>query len=249
MDLSKVGDRERLKAQREPHWQRLRAGCFLGFRPSKRGGKGTWIARAYDDDAGKYRVMRGFFARSQPPTNDTFQRAAAWDNFTLHLGEGWTRVAEEDGAATVETPKGRYAFDFLVLSTGLVTDPRLRPELAGLADDILRWRDRYAPPADANPLIDAHPYLGQGFEVLGRDAAASARVHGLFAFNYSALISLGLSAAALSGLKYAVPRLVEGVARQLFLDDADAILADYEAYAEREFVSEWSPRSDVGAAA
>lgn len=56
MDLSKVGERDRLKARREPYWQRLRAGCFLGFRPSKRGGKGTWIARAYDEDAGKYRV-------------------------------------------------------------------------------------------------------------------------------------------------------------------------------------------------
>ena len=56
LDLSKVGERERLKAQREPHWQRLRAGCFLGFRASKRGGKGTWIARAYDEDARKYRV-------------------------------------------------------------------------------------------------------------------------------------------------------------------------------------------------
>lgn len=56
LDLSKVGNRDRLKAQREPHWQRLRAGCFLGFRPSKRGGKGTWIARAYDEDAGKYQV-------------------------------------------------------------------------------------------------------------------------------------------------------------------------------------------------
>lgn len=56
LDLSKVGERERLKVQREPHWQRLRAGCFLGFRPSKRGGKGTWIARAYDEDAAKYRV-------------------------------------------------------------------------------------------------------------------------------------------------------------------------------------------------
>jgi hypothetical protein len=56
VDLSKVGERDRLKAQREPHWQRLRAGCFLGFRPSKRGGKGTWIARAYDEDASKYHV-------------------------------------------------------------------------------------------------------------------------------------------------------------------------------------------------
>lgn len=56
LDLSKVGERERLKVRREPHWQRLRAGCFLGFRVSKRGGKGTWIARAYDEDTGKYRL-------------------------------------------------------------------------------------------------------------------------------------------------------------------------------------------------
>jgi hypothetical protein len=56
VDLSKVGERNKLKPQREPHWQRLRAGCFIGFRPSKRGGKGTWIARAYDEDAGKYRL-------------------------------------------------------------------------------------------------------------------------------------------------------------------------------------------------
>lgn len=55
-DLSKVGEREALKARQEPYWQRLRAGCYLGFRPSKRGGKGTWIARIYDEDAGKYRV-------------------------------------------------------------------------------------------------------------------------------------------------------------------------------------------------
>lgn len=56
LDLSKVGDRERLCVRREPHWQRLQAGCFGGFRPSKRGGKGTWIARAYDEDTKKYRV-------------------------------------------------------------------------------------------------------------------------------------------------------------------------------------------------
>jgi hypothetical protein len=32
LDLSKVSYRESLKAQREPHWQRLRNGCFIGFR-------------------------------------------------------------------------------------------------------------------------------------------------------------------------------------------------------------------------
>lgn len=55
-DLSKVGDRGDLTAKREPYWQRLRVGCYLGFRPSKAGGAGSWIARVYDEDAGKYRV-------------------------------------------------------------------------------------------------------------------------------------------------------------------------------------------------
>lgn len=51
-DLSRIGDREKLKARKgdEPHWQRLRHGCYVGFRPSKRGGRGTWFARAYDAD-------------------------------------------------------------------------------------------------------------------------------------------------------------------------------------------------------
>ncbi|HZU64994.1 MAG TPA: tyrosine-type recombinase/integrase [Novosphingobium sp.] len=56
LDLSKVGERERLRVQREPHWQRLHAGCFIGYRPSQRGDIGTWIARAYDEDANKYRL-------------------------------------------------------------------------------------------------------------------------------------------------------------------------------------------------
>ncbi len=56
-DLSKIGERDRLKPRKgdEPHWQRLRNGCYVGYRPSKRGGKGTWFARAYDSDTGKNR--------------------------------------------------------------------------------------------------------------------------------------------------------------------------------------------------
>ena len=116
----------------------------------------------------------------------------------------------------------------------------LRPELANVAGDIARWRDRYTPPTGkANPLVDDHPYLGASFEFTGRTPEADARVHGMFAFNYSALASLGLSASALSGMKAAIPRLVEGIARQLFLDDQDALLADYMDYAEPEFLGQW----------
>ncbi|UUL82364.1 tyrosine-type recombinase/integrase [Sphingomonas qomolangmaensis] len=54
LDLSKVKVREALPSQREPHWQRIRPGCFLGYRPSAREGVGTWIARAYDEEQRGY---------------------------------------------------------------------------------------------------------------------------------------------------------------------------------------------------
>lgn len=186
------------------------------------------------DDAEKYRALDHFLALNQPPTMDTFQRAAAHQGFRLHLGAPWTSVRMEGDEVVVVTPKGEFRFDFLVVSTGTVTDLGLRPELAELASDIALWGDRHAAET-RNLLIDAHPYLGAGFEMTGRTPEGAERLHGLFMFNYAALASLGLSAAALSGLRYALPRLVEGVASQLFLDDRATILGDYFAYAEEEF--------------
>jgi cation diffusion facilitator CzcD-associated flavoprotein CzcO len=192
------------------------------------------------DDAAKYAVMASFLGHNQPPTNDTFARAAAWPGFELHLGAPWLSVREEGGAVRVTTPAGEHTFDFVVLSTGLLSDPGLRPELRLVADGIARWADRFTPPSGtANALIDAHPYLGAGFELLPREGVDATALHGLFAFNYSALISLGLSASALSGLQTALPRVLRGITDQLFLDDRAALVADLVAYDEAEFVGEW----------
>ncbi|WP_372382775.1 FAD-dependent urate hydroxylase HpyO [Xanthomonas sp. NCPPB 1068] len=191
-------------------------------------------------DADKYRMTASFFAHNQPPTNDTFQRACAHAGFALHLGAPWLEVAERDGEIVVRTPQGEHRFDFLAVATGLVTDPQLRPELAALSGRIACWGDRYQPPpGQANPVLDAHPYLGPGFELLPRTPDDAALLHGLFAFNYSALINHGPSAAALSGLKVALPRLARAVADQLFLDDRQAIVETYLAYDQPEFVGQW----------
>ena len=196
-------------------------------------------------DADKYAVMATFFRHNQPPTNDTFERACALPGFHLHLAAPWTALAERDGQAVVTTPQGEHVFDFLLLSTGLITDPALRPELRLVEPGILRWRDTFVPaPEIANPLIDAHPYLGEDFAYLGRNPEAEHIVGGIFPFNYSALINFGISASALSGLKQALPKLVKGVADGLFLDDRPRMLDAYFAYAEPEFLGTW-PKETV----
>lgn len=193
---------------------------------------------ALEDDT-KYAAMDCFLGHNQPPTNDTFERAAAWPGFHLHLGAPWLDVAEHDGRVRVTSPHGFHEFDFVVISTGLVSDPGLRPELGVVADTILRWGERVTPAGPRNALIDAHPYLGPAFEFLPKPGADGASLHGLFAFNYSALVSLGLSASALSGLHNALPRLLRGVADQLFLDDRDELVRDFMAYDEHEFLGAW----------
>jgi hypothetical protein len=104
---------------------------------------------------------------NQPPTNDTFNRASAYPNFTLHTGSPWEKLQQEGDQVRIVTPQGDQGlFDFLIVSTGLLTDARLRPELASMADQIATWEDKFTPGPQQrrNALIDAHPYLGEFFE-------------------------------------------------------------------------------------
>ena len=70
MDLGTVKNRDKLKPQREPFWQKLASGQFLGFRPSTIGNGGTWIARFYDPDT-RQKPTRSFGDFACRPTNDS----------------------------------------------------------------------------------------------------------------------------------------------------------------------------------
>ncbi len=191
-------------------------------------------------DADKYALMAAFFRMNQPPTNDTFERAVALPGFHLHLGAPWDAVVERDGRAVVTTPQGEFVFDYLLIGTGMITDPALRPELRLVEPGILRWRDTFVPAPDiAMPMLDAHPYLGEDFAYLGRNPEAEHIVGGLFPFNYSGVVNFGISASAASGLRYALPRLVKGVADALFLEDRDKMMAAHDAFDDPEFTAVW----------
>ncbi|GAA3324780.1 hypothetical protein GCM10020331_054010 [Ectobacillus funiculus] len=61
-------------------------------------------------DADKYAVIAHFFKHNQPPTNDTFARAASWPGFNLHLGAPWLKVETKGEGAVVTTPQGEFTF-------------------------------------------------------------------------------------------------------------------------------------------
>jgi len=116
-DLSKIGERQRLKSKAgdEPHWQRLRAGCYVGYRPSKRGGRGSWFARAYDVDAGKY-ARKSLGDYGSQTGNEVFNHAKL-------DAEKWAELVEAGGvqSQSLETVADACK-EYLKVRPGLIAE-------------------------------------------------------------------------------------------------------------------------------
>jgi len=144
LDLSKVKEREALPSQREPHWQRIRPGCFLGYRPSAREGAGTWIARAYDEDQRSYRLKAlGDFGSL--PGRDRFSDAKREAEAFAALVESGGHTAEQ--IETVEEACQRYAKSHPEavgrFKRHIYSDPIAKLKLAKLRRHHLQaWRQR-----------------------------------------------------------------------------------------------------------
>lgn len=103
-DLSTVRSRETLKPQREPYWHKLATGQFLGFRPSKVGKGGTWIARFYDPET-RRKPIRALGDFGNLPASDRFSAASVEAReWFRHLSHGGS-----EEAITVREACERYA--------------------------------------------------------------------------------------------------------------------------------------------
>jgi thioredoxin reductase len=187
-----------------------------------------------DDD--KYTIMK-FFMENQPPTNESFQKASEFENFKFYTEESWDNVELQDNKIIVTTPKNKHQFDYLITATGTNNDLTLRPEtLKNFEPYIAHWKDHFTPTEDiSNEKIDSHPYLKSNFEFTSKDKKYESKLYGLFVFNYSSLISHGLSTSVLTGLRYGLNKITTEISKQLFFDNKERILNDVYKYDEIEF--------------
>lgn len=194
------------------------------------------------DDLRRWRMMRHIYDMNQPPPQDTFLRARRHDNFHLHTGTPWLDARMEGEMVAVETPDGARHLDFLIIGTGFVIDLNLRPELAGFANHIALWRDRFTPPSgEESTVLSSYPYLGPAFQFQEREPGSAPFLGNLHNFTFGATPSMGLSGASISGMKFGVPRLVRGLCRDLFVADADIHQQSLEDYDVPELrMDEWA---------
>lgn len=187
-------------------------------------------------DAEKWRFMRQILRMGQLPPADTLARASAHAGFRLQPGTDWNSLRLSDGAILIDTTRGTFEADFLIIGTGCVTDLKLRPELKELEPNIARWADRYVPPeGEEHAELGRHPYLGPHFEFSERLPGSAPFLRHLHNFSFGALLSQGFSGASISGMKYSVPRLVAGITRSLFIEDQGEHYQSLCRFDEKEF--------------
>jgi integrase len=141
-DLSRKRERERLSVRREPHWQRLAEGAYLGFRR----GPDTWIARYRGRDGKQQYESLG----EALEYDDAKRSAEAW--LTQLAGSAVRTVKRDTVKAALEsylTDLRRHGrADAAKEAEWRFKKTVYEDDLAGLSlekatrDDFLEWRDR-----------------------------------------------------------------------------------------------------------
>ena len=87
------------------------------------------------------------------------------------------------------------------------------------------------------------PYLGRTFELTPMDAERDRWVSRIHMFNGGAVPSLGPISNGITGVKYGIARIADGMTRAFFLEDAAHFREELANYREQHF----NPRDRISA--
>ena len=194
------------------------------------------------DDAMRWRFMNHLLSLREAFPRETWERVSRHKGFQLITGAPWDAVSVVGNGAgemvlAIDTPKGRHTADHIIAGTGFEMDIDRVPLLAPFRDSIARWEDRYTPPEDQrNPRLSAYPYLGDTFQFLERTPGSAPHLRHIRLFTFGTTMSFGPSGSSINAMKFAVPRLVSGIVRDLFVEDAETHFQSLVAYDLPEFL-------------
>ena len=187
------------------------------------------------DDRTKWNVNRHFKRVDQPPAHRSYLAANEDPRFTMHPSTPWDDIRFDEDAIKVRAQGREHVFDEIICATGSAIDLAHRPELRPFVGDIALWRERFTPvPEEAHEGLGAFPYLDAHYAFQQKSPGAAPYLQRIYAFNFSAIVSMGPHSTSVSGHKYSVPRLVYGISRKLMQDQTDWLTRALDAYDESD---------------
>jgi len=188
------------------------------------------------DDAWRWRFMNYLLTVREALPKETWERCTRNARFFLHEGMPWLDAREEGSGVVGVTPRGEVRADFAIAGTGFEMDLAARPELAGFAQEIATWGDRYSPPqGEENERLARYPYLGPDFELIEKVPGRAPWLRNVRVFTFGATASFGPSGSSINAMKFSAPRIVAGLTRDFFCEDAAAFYDGLKGYATPEF--------------
>lgn len=188
------------------------------------------------DDAVRWRFMNYLLSVREALPVETWNRVTRHQNFELHTASPWEAVSVTGDHVRIQTPRGMHEADFLITGTGFELDVRGRPEFGDWGSEIATWADRYTPPPDEeNPRLSLYPYLGAGQELQAREPTRASFLRNIHLMDFGATVSFGPSGSSINAMKFAVPRVVNAITRDLFMADIDQHYENLRRYDTPEF--------------
>ncbi|MFC7475510.1 FAD/NAD(P)-binding protein [Dankookia sp. GCM10030260] len=186
--------------------------------------------------AEKWRILSYMHDLQSPPPHESIHRALRQPGFHIRLGTPVLGARRDGAQVRLDLGGGQSATaDRLILGTGYGIDIGRIAELASLAPRVARWADRFTPPpGQESAELGRFPWLGEGFELTGRDPADDPVLSRIHLFSHAAFASLGAIASDVPGISAGAERLAHRMAAGFFAEDIDAIRGRLEAFAEPE---------------
>jgi cation diffusion facilitator CzcD-associated flavoprotein CzcO len=194
-------------------------------------------------DAWKWKIQHYFNTVQLPPPHGSTLRVSSHPNARFNLACPVLSVEHSASGLAIQTPKGMFFTDFLIVSTGFKVDWTLRTEFAAFRDHVRTWADRYIPASsDEDSVLSGFPDLGPAFEFLEKTPGVCPGLTRINCFCYPATLSHGTLSGDIPAISTGARRLAQGIAALLYRDDVAQHFSDMEAYAEPElYGDEWKP--------
>jgi len=183
------------------------------------GSAGFWIGFHALTHAQKWQIVNYIDEQAVPAPHDSTLRVSRHKNFSLFARCSPLGIETKNDRVLLDTTRGKLAFDFLILATGLMVDWSQRPEVAALRPHIQLWGDRFTPEGHTDYAQAEHPYVGPSFEFLERTPGTAPWVSRIHAFSFPAYLSHGPVSGDIPAISTGAERVASGVASALFAED------------------------------
>ena len=187
-------------------------------------------------DEKRWEFMSHAFEAAIPPTIESIKRVEGYANLRVLANTAIHSIHYDGSQIEVETNRGIFNYDFLILGTGFNIDGNEQPELRHILHHIALWKDRLpAHILNQNPKMGSFPYLGPTYEFLPKEKNTAPYLRNLYCYNFGATLSHGLLSSDIPGISVGATRLAQGIAGDFFIQESDWYMNCLNNFDEKDF--------------